>query len=209
MNNQPYPQFAPPPPQRRSLKQWYQSRTRAGKVGWGCLGFLIVFALCSMCSGISNAIAGNTSSVATATPDTSLTQLAYGNATVDSAATSIAQDTAPTPTAQPIVAPTRAPAPTQVPAAPTHAAQPTPAPKPSCNAVNNNPWCYNFSPGKLITNPPADFCSYFNCIASFVSADDPDGGYIVECADGTYSQSGGESGSCSHHGGNLRPLYSH
>jgi hypothetical protein len=31
----------------------------------------------------------------------------------------------------------------------------------------------------------------------------------VECSDGMYSQSGGESGSCSHHGGNLRPLYSH
>lgn len=96
---------------------------------------------------------------------------------------------------------------------PTHQATPKPTPKPTqppvCQAVNGNPWCYNFSPGNLITNPPSDFCSYFNCIASFVSADDPDGGYIVECGDTTFSQSGGESGACSHHGGEMRPLYSH
>ncbi len=34
-------------------------------------------------------------------------------------------------------------------------------------------------------------------------------GYVVECVEGTYSKSGGESGACSHHGGIWRLLYSH
>jgi hypothetical protein len=29
---------------------------------------------------------------------------------------------------------------------------------------------------------------------------------VMECQDGMYSKSGGRSGSCSYHGGNLRPL---
>jgi hypothetical protein len=31
---------------------------------------------------------------------------------------------------------------------------------------------------------------------------------VDECHDGTYSHSGGRSGACSYHGGELRPLYS-
>ena len=34
-------------------------------------------------------------------------------------------------------------------------------------------------------------------------------GYVMQCADDMFSLSGGHSGSCSHHGGNKRPLYSH
>jgi hypothetical protein len=33
--------------------------------------------------------------------------------------------------------------------------------------------------------------------------------YEKECQDDMYSKSGDQSGSCSHHGGNLRPLYGH
>lgn len=118
------------------------------------------------------------------------------------------------PTFLPTVKPTAKPSPSPTVRAtprpqPTQATpQPTPT-KPACQAVNGNPWCYNFSPGALIYYPPAGFCSYFNCIASFSGSDDPGDGYIVECADGTYSQSGGEQGACSYHNGVLRPLYSH
>jgi hypothetical protein len=57
----------------------------------------------------------------------------------------------------------------------------------------------------LIYNPLAAFCQYFSCISSFWNGQ----GYVVECQDAMYSKSGGHSGSCSHHGGNRRPLYSH
>jgi hypothetical protein len=30
---------------------------------------------------------------------------------------------------------------------------------------------------------------------------------VMQCADGAFSKSGGIQGSCSHHGGNSRPLY--
>ncbi len=73
------------------------------------------------------------------------------------------------------------------------AAQPVPA----------NPWGYNFDCCTLITNPPTDFCTYFPCIASFATGT----GYVVECADGNYSRSGGVTGVCSTHGGFGRNLY--
>jgi hypothetical protein len=45
-----------------------------------------------------------------------------------------------------------------------------------------------------------DFCATHDCIPNF-----PNGtGSIVQCADGTYSQSGGKPGACSHHGGVAR-----
>jgi hypothetical protein len=108
----------------------------------------------------------------------------------------------PTPTLKPTPIPTHAIVPTQPPVHPT----PT---KPACQAVNNNPWCYNFVPGNYIYIPPSGFCGYFNCILSFIEPDDPGDGYIVECNDGMYSQSGGERGACSYHHGVIRPLYSH
>ena len=94
-------------------------------------------------------------------------------------------------------APAEAPAPTQAPAPTAHAASLCGAPQ--------NPWGYNFcGRGGYISNPPSDFCSYFNCIANF-----PNGtGYVEQCQDGMFSKSGGHSGSCSHHGGNKQPLYS-
>ena len=114
--------------------------------------------------------------------------------------------TVPTHQATPTtVAPTSAP--TQQPTQPPPAPKPTPkpSPTPTCQAVNGNPWCYNFNPGNLIYNPPPNFCDYFNCIASFWNGS----GFVNECSDGTYSLSGGHSGDCSHHGGEWRPLYSH
>jgi hypothetical protein len=42
-----------------------------------------------------------------------------------------------------------------------------------------------------------DFCSTHTCIADFEDGT----GYTVQCADGTWSQSGGKPGACSWHGG--------
>ena len=75
----------------------------------------------------------------------------------------------------------------------------------NCTAVNCNPWGYDFNPGNLIDNPPSAFCSYFACIPSFGNGN----GYVMECADSMFSKSGGIQGSCSRHGGDWRPLYSH
>jgi hypothetical protein len=54
----------------------------------------------------------------------------------------------------------------------------------------------------VITAPPADFCTYFACIANFWNGR----GYVMQCHDATFSKSGGISGSCSSHGGNSRAL---
>lgn len=63
-------------------------------------------------------------------------------------------------------------------------------------------WGDNFTNGHVIHSPPGTFCNYFKCIANFWNGK----GYVMECQDATYSKSGGISGSCSHHGGNWRPL---
>lgn len=107
-------------------------------------------------------------------------------------------------TAQPTtslpIPPTAAPTarPTAIPTAP-----PT-APPPNLCGAPPNPWNYNFCGGSTISSPPSNFCDYFNCIPSFWQSTK---GYVEECQDGTYSHSGGRSGSCSSHGGNLRALY--
>jgi hypothetical protein len=96
---------------------------------------------------------------------------------------------------------------------------PKPSPKPSppttappavafnyCGAPVN-PWHYNFcagNAGRYIYAPNAAICSYFPCIVSFWRSTN---GYVVECVDGMYSHSGGVRGSCSYHGGELRPLW--
>lgn len=103
---------------------------------------------------------------------------------------------------------------TKVPTA-TQSAKPTPTtvqqqsiqapPAAPATGVNGNPWGYDFNPGSYITDPPADFCTHFNCIESFWSGK----GHVEECEDTMYSKSGGLAGSCSKHEGDLRPLYQH
>jgi hypothetical protein len=54
--------------------------------------------------------------------------------------------------------------------------------------------------GQVQAAPPADaatFCDTHSCIANF----DSGSGYIVQCADGMWSHSGGLQGACSSHGG--------
>lgn len=45
------------------------------------------------------------------------------------------------------------------------------------------------------TDPPADFCDFAPCIASFWDGK----GFVVVCVDGKYSLSGGRIGACSLH----------
>lgn len=187
-------QQPPSPPKKRGRRKFFA-------IGCGALIALVVLI------GVI-AAAASTGNGSAANKDTSATQPAQ--------ATQAVQPTQPiaTPTSKPTVKPTQAPtpipthAPTPKPTQPP-APKPTSTPTPSCQAVNNNPWCYNFTPGKLIYVPPNGFCNYFNCIATFYAPDDPGDGYIIECSDSTFSQSGGESGACSSHGGVLKPLYSH
>lgn len=74
----------------------------------------------------------------------------------------------------------------------------TPLPDP----VNGNPWGYNFACCLKIFAPPADFCDYFNCVTTFYNGD----GYVVQCDDLTYSQTGGTKQVCSTHDGYKRTL---
>lgn len=111
----------------------------------------------------------------------------------------------PTPTPSPKPTPTPTPTPAPPPPPPTPPAPPPPPPAANTCGAPANPWGYNFCGGNLIYSPPSDFCGYFNCIPSFWQHTL---GYVDECQDGTYSHSGGRSGACSYHGGELRPLYS-
>ena len=71
--------------------------------------------------------------------------------------------------------------------------------------VFRRPWGYNFcGRGSYIYNPAAGVYSYFSCIANFTNGS----GYMIECTDGTYSISGGRRSACSHHRGEVRPVYS-
>lgn len=52
-------------------------------------------------------------------------------------------------------------------------------------------------PGSYSHAEDSRFCSEHECIGDFKG----EGGYVVECSDGTYSHAGGISGACSDHGG--------
>jgi hypothetical protein len=201
----PYPQpgqFQPPhvhnPQQRTGARNrkpgvwhWYKTRTRGAQFLLVCAAIIAIL----LFYALANAAVGNgntTTPQATSTPSQ---QAVVTGDMLTPLPTPTQPAPTPTPTPQPTIAPTQAVQPTQ---------PPTPTP-PACRAVNGNPWCYNFSPGNLIYNPPSNFCDYFGCIASFGNGS----GYVVECQDTLYSSSGGMQGACSHHGGVMRPLYAH
>ena len=71
------------------------------------------------------------------------------------------------------------------PSAPT-TPQSAPAPQPASEG-----------PGSTSHAADAEFCSTHGCIANFPNGN----GYVVQCADGEWSHSGGLSGACSDHGG--------
>jgi hypothetical protein len=178
---------------------------------FGC-GALIAIAVsgCQPASTTSGSQSSQPTSVAA--PNSTTTLAAVPDPSITIAATSAAIATTPvaakpTVIATHSVAPKPAVAPSTTASRKATAAPPKvskPAPVSLCGAPAN-PWGYNFcGRGGLITAPAADVCSYFNCIANF-----PNGkGYMEECQDATFSRSGGRSGSCSDHGGNLRPVYS-
>lgn len=96
--------------------------------------------------------------------------------------------------------------------APKHTPKPRPKPTPKAvekthRGIFGNPWGYDFRPGTTITNPPAKFCDYFDCVAGFW---DITNGFVVQCRDGTFSQSGGLLPDvCSDHKGYRRTLHRH
>lgn len=189
---QPYPYQQSPyqpyqqPQKKPNLWQRYRAKSRRAQFGIGCALFVGSLLVCGMCSGVGAAVTNSTAS-------TSPTPTAASNVAITANSPTAEATLAPTPTKKPTPKPT---------AKPTAKPKPT-QPKPT--GVNGNPWGYNFTPGNLIYSPPAAFCDYFNCIASFWNGS----GFVNECADATYSKSGGIRGDCSHHGGELRPLYSH
>lgn len=181
-------------------------------LGAACLIFLVVVAV-DIAVLTSPRAPSNAAQVSTATT----TRGAMSDAALSPAATAI-KAPSPQATAQPSTShtqPASPPQPTQPPATnPTQSTPPTqppsqPSPSPCANAVNGNPWCYTFSgpmARQVITNPPAQFCDgqYFSCVSDFWTADR---GYVVECANGLYSHSGGVSGACSRDGSVAATLY--
>ena len=167
-------------------------------IGGGAAAFVVAIALAIAAIGSAGA-----SNAPNSRPNTAQlgTQAATHSPSPGAAAVAASPETSPSPSPIPSPSPSPSLKPTPT-ATPVAAPKPLPPPPPSTCGAPANPWGYNFCGGSFIYSTPATFCSYFACIANF-----PNGsGYVMECSDGTYSRSGGISGSCSHHGGNLRPL---
>jgi hypothetical protein len=182
----------------------YNAKKTSTKVGLGlvCAFLILTFALIISVGAMADRNMALGLLTPTASPQQAITP---ADTPVLNAVDTQVATTAPTkpPTSAPAPKPT--PQPTQrLTTAPTQPSKP-----PTCPGLNCNPWGYNFTPGTYIYYPPTGFCNYFACIPSFYGPDDPGDGSIVECQDSSYSQSGGERGACSFHGGELRPLYSH
>lgn len=161
------------------------------------LAILLLIAVLSTvsCGSSGGALVPN---VASSAPAPTIASASVALSTVAStpairATAAIQTATAPSAPPQPTV--TTQPPPTTPPA--------PPATTPNLCGAPANPWNYTYCGGSFISAPPANFCSYFNCIATFSNGR----GYVIECQDLTLSKSGGISGSCSGHGGNYRPLY--
>lgn len=194
----------PPPPQKPTLKQQYKALPRWKKIGFGCGGIagLLVWAtiLCTLCSAVTGAGAGATKP--TPQPVAQSTQ----------SKPTVKPTTAPTstPTPIPTATPTPVPTPTPTPVPPTPTPEPTQPPADTAptqpvasDAVNGNPWGYNFTHGTRIYAPADGFCNYFACVTTFTTSAN---GYVVECVNGKYSHSGGQKGVCSRDGGWWRDL---
>lgn len=211
----PYHQSPQTPLPHQRLWRWFRSRPIVLQV---LIGVLIIS--CTLCTCVLS-VAGNPTKNVTQAPIPTATQAPVSSATATTELPTATPTPGPTPSptlqptqAKPTPTPTPSPTPSPLPQptqakptpASTHIAQnPIPTPTP-CIGVNDNPWCYNFVPGNLIYAPNPEFCSYFTCVSTFWSATR---GYVVECADGHYSHSGGVRGTCSRNGGVNQPLYSH
>ena len=228
----PRPPIPVRPPHKPTLWQRYRAAHKRTQWGIGC-GIATLIVLLSLCTCGSVGAALGPQRTATLLPTTT-TGLLSDTPTSDvqsatpaptaSSTTSNAVETptvspnivptsttAPIETPVPTVAPTQRPVPTPVPTqapvptvAPTQPPQPT---QPPPTGTNGNPWGFNFVTGNLIYSPPSAFCGqYFSCVSTFWTATH---GYVVECANGLYSHSGGVRGACSRDGGPSAILYSH
>ena len=101
-----------------------------------------------------------------------------------------------------VVKPTATPTRSSTPRPKRTTTSPVPKKVDLCGAPQN-PYGYNFCGGSLIYSPKSGVCGYFDCIDYFYNGK----GYMIQCRDGMFSMSGGRRGSCSHHGGNRRPVY--
>ena len=195
---------------QQTVGSWYQSKSKNSRISIAAVSLLSLIFFATLTGSMAsydrtNALLALTS---TATAQQHIAQSTTQTSTTSSQNSGSTPIVGTTPTVIPTATATPKPSPTHQPTpTPTRVPQPTPRPTqpPACQAVNGNPWCYNFTPGNYITSPPSNFCSYFSCIASFWNGH----GHVEECQDTEYSLSGGIQGSCSHHGGNLQPLYSH
>src|SRR5438094_8572254 len=185
------PVVAPPSP--ASVRGFWARRSLAGKSSMVVLGIILLAALNPTGTRTQSPAAGALvrAAAATATPTPSHS----ARAVAPTATATLAATPEPTPAPTPRATPKPTPRPT-----------PKPTPKPKPVGVYGNPWGYDFSAGSVIRNPPAEFCSYFPCIPTFWSSTN---GYVVQCADGDFSHSGGRSGVCSHHHGYARTLFRH
>lgn len=171
----------------------------------------------------ANASAGESVTPAAATATATTRSATTGSAGRSNEAQQAEQTLSPA-TSSSTTAPTQRPTVTPAPPTATNTARSTDTPKPTATPIPptatpipptatavvvntcgapSNPFGYQFCGGSVITSPPNNFCSYFNCIASFWNGR----GYVMQCGDGTFGKSGGISGSCSGHGGNSRALY--
>lgn len=171
------------------------------RVKWGTTGAI---ALVFIVVGITSFTQSTAPPVLAATQATSTRPSAQVQAALPTTTATSVPSASPTPAAT--LAPTLKPI--VVPVAPKATVRPTQRPLPPPPAFNYcgapaNPWHYNFCAGNVIYSPPSNFCSYFPCIPSFWKSTN---GYAEECVDGMYSHSGGRSGACSYHNGELRPL---
>jgi hypothetical protein len=185
---------------------WWIPGLRTGaawKLPVVAVGFLLLLA------GINSAVSQPPSrsagqGVAQAPPSASPSAVTKAVSSPSVAVTSPSPSTVQAPSPSPKAPPSPSPKPAASPVAPPPP-PPPPPPAPTTCGAPANPWGYNFCGGNLIYSPPSNFCSYFNCIASFWKSTL---GYVDECNDGTYSHSGGRQGACSYHNGEMRPLYS-
>lgn len=111
----------------------------------------------------------------------------------------------PVPAPQPATAqPTTSTTPTTLAPTPTDTPITVPTPPPAVQPTNPPTSPPAPSSGALVYNPPADFCTTHACVTTFWKATS---GYVVQCANGKYSHSGGVSGACSRDGGVVATLH--
>lgn len=178
------------------------ARVPGGKVS---IGVVLLFALCAFAGIVAGPPAQTSPTSSSATravaPADAVTPPVVAQEVPSLATTSFSASPSPKPS------------PTMAVVKPKPRTSPTPRPKrttasPAPKRVNlcgapQNPYGYNFCGGSLIYSPASGVCGYFDCIDYF----DNGVGYMIQCNDRMVSMSGGRRGSCSHHGGNRRPVY--